>query len=50
VPLHKKIEDKFKYETIIPELQRKKDALKEIHDSFKPIDINQIDQVAICFK
>lgn len=45
VPLHKKIEDKFKYETIIPELQRKKDILKEIHETFKPIDMNQMDQV-----
>jgi hypothetical protein len=38
LPLHKKIESKFKETMLVPELEKKKRMLQELHSNFKPID------------
>jgi len=42
IPLYEQIEEKFKTDTIIPELERKKQVLKQIRQSFRPISLDEI--------
>lgn len=44
LPLHKKIERKFKETTLVPELEKKKRILQELHSNFKPIDSYELNR------
>lgn len=42
--LHEKYEEDFNQKVVIPELEKKKEELKEKREFYKPIDHKEIDQ------
>ena len=42
MPLHLKLEEKFRIQTLVPELERKKKVLADLRESFKPMDQTEI--------
>jgi hypothetical protein len=41
-PLYKQIEERFKNEVELPELETKKKALEDLRNFYKPIDLKEI--------
>lgn len=46
VPLYKKLESEYKDKVLMPELERKKEALKSIRSLHQPLDLDSINQHA----
>ena len=46
-PLHQKLEQKYKIEKVLPELERKKRELAKIRNILKPMNMSEISQHAI---
>jgi hypothetical protein len=44
LPLHKKIEDEFIKTSLVPELEKKKKLLQDLHSNFKPISKNELNR------
>ena len=48
-PLYKKMHERYT-QSLVPELQSKKNYLRELHDKLKPIDMNEIDMHEVTYK